>query len=194
MKTFKTAKGTELPLLDLRGKDYLQVAHRVLWFREEHPDWCIDTQVTIQENSAIGRARILNAEGKLIATGTKFEDVKRFQDYIEKSETGAVGRALALCGYGTQFAVEMDEGERLADSPVPSTRSSSTAVAPSTEARSLQGGGKLCVQCGKNMAPSKFKQGDFYCPDKNCRDKHKNAAPLRSGAPEQILFEDDIKF
>ena len=44
-KTFKTPKGTELPLLDLRGKDYLMVAHRLVWFREEHSDWTIETEV-----------------------------------------------------------------------------------------------------------------------------------------------------
>ncbi len=31
--------------------------------------------------------------------------------------TGAVGRALAYCGYGTQFAPELEEGNRLADAP-----------------------------------------------------------------------------
>ncbi len=40
--------------------------------------------------------------------------------HLEKSETGAIGRALALCGFGTQFTPELDEGERLADSPLQS--------------------------------------------------------------------------
>lgn len=118
MKTFKTKSGAELPLLDLHGKDYLQVAHRVVWFREEHPTWTIDTQVTINEKLAVGRARILDETGRLIATGTKCETPQGFSDYVEKSETGAVGRALALCGYGTQFTTDLDEGTRLADSPI----------------------------------------------------------------------------
>ena len=120
MNTFKTPKGTSLPILSLKGKDYLQVAHRLVWFREEHPDWTIETKVErIENNSALGSAVIKDQTGRVIATAHKYEDAKGFSDFIEKSETGAVGRALAMCGYGTQFtAHELDEGERIADAPV----------------------------------------------------------------------------
>ena len=37
---------------------------------------------------------------------------------MEKSETGAIGRALANLGYGTQFAPDLDEQDRIVDSPV----------------------------------------------------------------------------
>lgn len=120
MKTFKTPKGTELPLLDLRGKDYLQVAHRIVWFREERPLWRIQTDIHFtNENQSIVRATILDENGNIMAQGTKSETAKGFADHLEKSETGSIGRALALCGFGTQFAPEFDEGERLADSPLP---------------------------------------------------------------------------
>jgi hypothetical protein len=120
MKTFETAKGTVLPLLDLRGKDYLQVAHRIVWFREELPDWSIETQIVeMSEKHCVFRAAILNEDGRVIANGTKSETMAGFPDFIEKAETGAIGRALALCGFGTQFAPDLDEGERLADSPLP---------------------------------------------------------------------------
>jgi len=106
------------------GRTYLPVSARIVWFREEHPDWSIETEaveINHEKQYAIFRARICDADGKLMATGTKKEDVKGFGDYIEKSETGAVGRALALCGFGTQFAPELDEasGGRFADSPQP---------------------------------------------------------------------------
>ena len=104
------------------GRTYLPVSARMIWFREEHPDWGIETEpieINHEKQYAVFRARIFNAEGKLMAMGTKKEDVKGFGDYIEKAETGAVGRALALCGFGTQFSPELDEtgGGRLADSP-----------------------------------------------------------------------------
>ena len=121
MRTFKTKAGTELPLLDLRGKDYLQVAHRLVWFREERPTWGIQTSVTIDadKNRTVARAEIRNPEGFVMATAHKIEDVKGFPDHAEKAETGAVGRALAMCGYGTQFAPDLEEGEhRIVDSPV----------------------------------------------------------------------------
>lgn len=118
MKTFKTPKGTELPLRDMRGKDYLDVQYRVLWMREEHADWGIQTEfLSLSPEGAIAHATIRDAMGKILAQGTKSENPKGFEDYIEKAETGAIGRALALCGYGTQFAQELEEGERIVDSP-----------------------------------------------------------------------------
>lgn len=118
MKTFKTPKGTELPLRDFRGKDYLDVQYRVLWMREEHADWGIETEfLQLGADIAIAKATIKDSLGKVLAQGTKTETPAGFADFVEKSETGAVGRALALCGYGTQFAQELEEGERVVDSP-----------------------------------------------------------------------------
>jgi hypothetical protein len=118
-KTFKTPKGTVLPIADIKGKDYLQVAHRIVWFREEHPKWSIVTEmVKLEGKAVVFKATITDEEGTVIATAHKSENVNGFKDYIEKGETGSVGRALALCGYGTQFcADELDEGDRLADAP-----------------------------------------------------------------------------
>lgn len=114
-----TAKGTELPIMDLRGKPYLQVAHRLVWFREEQPTASIDTYLLREgDNYAVFKAVIMDKDGNLLATGHKREDAKSFPDYIEKAETGAIGRALAACGYGTQFDPSFDEGDRLADSPI----------------------------------------------------------------------------
>jgi hypothetical protein len=117
--SFTTPRGTTLPLLDLRGRDYLQVAHRLVWFREEHPTWTIETEpLAIEPDYAIFTARVKDETGRLIATGTKHETQHGFFDFIEKAETGAIGRALALCGYGTQFAPELDEEERIVDAPL----------------------------------------------------------------------------
>lgn len=118
-KTFKTAKGTELPLMNLKGKDYLQVAHRLVWCREEHPEWAIETEfVSLTNTGALAKATIREQSGRVLATAHKRETSQGFADFEEKAETGAIGRALALCGYGTQFTEDLDEGDRLADSPV----------------------------------------------------------------------------
>lgn len=106
-------------LMDLKGKKYLQVLWRLVWFREDHPNWCIDTHLEqLSENHAVFTAKILDENGMQKASGYGSESMKDFKDFIEKAETKAIGRALAMLGYGTQFAPELDEGERIVDSPV----------------------------------------------------------------------------
>ncbi len=124
-RSYKTSKGTELPLLNLKGKQYLEVKYRLVWFREDHPDWAIETEMmAVNDHSAYAKAAVRDETGRTIATSHKFESVQGFPDYIEKAETGAIGRALALIGYGTQFcADELDEGKRIVDAPaIPATK------------------------------------------------------------------------
>lgn len=124
MKTVKTSKGTELPLLNLKGKDYLQVAHRIQWFNESESNFEINTSlVSCTEEETVARAEVIvkDTQGNVIkkATATKRENKSHFVDHTEKAETAALGRALAMLGYGTQFAIsDLDEGERLADAPL----------------------------------------------------------------------------
>lgn len=103
------------------NREYLPVAARLVWFRQEHPDWGIVTnpvEINLEKRYAIFSATIFNAEGKIMATATKMENVQGFADYLEKAETGSVGRALAYCGFGTQFAPELEEASgRFADAP-----------------------------------------------------------------------------
>jgi hypothetical protein len=104
--------------------DYLPVAARIAWFRREHPDWSIITKTIRLANKAVVMKAIIKDEsGRVIATARKKETEVGFPDYIEKAETGAVGRALAMCGYGTLQAPEFDEERRLADSPVEKAKS-----------------------------------------------------------------------
>lgn len=120
MNTFKTKAGTELPVLDLKGKPYLQAAYRILWFREEHPDWLIKVEfIRLEESYCVAKAEVFDTDLKLRAVAHKREDKKDFMDFMEKAETGAIGRALAMIGYGTQFTGdELNEGSRIVDSPV----------------------------------------------------------------------------
>ena len=105
--------------------DYLPVAPRIVWFRREHPDWSIITRaVKTARKAIVMKAIVKDSEGRIIATARKKETEIGFPDYIEKAETGAVGRALAMCGYGTLQAPEFDEGDRLADAPNASTKKS----------------------------------------------------------------------
>jgi hypothetical protein len=104
-------------LITLKGKEYLEVKWRLVWFRQDHPDGQIDTHLVEHEadHHAIVHAHIRTPDGGS-ATGMKREDKQHFGDYLEKAETGAIGRALAGLGYGTQFAPEMDNDSM--DDPV----------------------------------------------------------------------------
>ena len=156
-------------LMDLKGKQYLQVMWRLVWFRENKPDWCIDTKLEhLTDNHAVFSAKIYDENGIQKSAGYGSESVKDFRDFIEKAETKAVGRALAMLGYGTQFAPEMDEGERIVDSPVQIKREPVYCAECGEEVKEYKGsdgktvavmrhlghcykrfGKPLCVECAK---------------------------------------------
>lgn len=104
---------------NLRGKEYLKVKWRLVWFRDERKNGSIQTEV-ISTAPLMVKATVLD-DGKILATGYGSAQVKQGAVWagreIEKAETAAIGRALAHAGYGTQFTDE-DEGDNLADSPV----------------------------------------------------------------------------
>jgi hypothetical protein len=108
-------------LTKIQGNNYLEVKWRLVWMRTDHPNWSIETEpaeINTEKKYVIFRAKVKDETGRVIATGTKAESRNGFADYLEKAETGAVGRALALCGYGTQFAPELNEAHRIVDAPV----------------------------------------------------------------------------
>lgn len=131
-------------MMKLKGKDYLEVKYRLVWFREEHPEGKIFTELLehdFEEGYAVFRAQI-EVPNKATAVSHGSETRKDFPDYLEKAETKAIGRALAAIGFGTQFADDFDlEGEagatgrtRLADAPVErKTKKAKADVVPACE-------------------------------------------------------------
>jgi hypothetical protein len=101
--------------------DYLEVKWRLVWFRERCPHGSIRTEALSldwEQGVAIYKATVEDGDGGL-ATGTGTETRTRFEDFVEKAETRAVGRALAALGIGTQFVgAELSEGDHVADAPV----------------------------------------------------------------------------
>lgn len=139
-------------------KDYLPVQQRLVWFREQCPQGKITTEkvfldpdmdtteegfawneekrrsekvMKTAKGFAVYHAHVEDGKGG-VAEGTKSEKAAAFADYIEKAETGAIGRALAALGYGTQFApdFEGDVPTNPVDSPVASTNGQRTGSQP----------------------------------------------------------------
>lgn len=109
--------------------------------RLQRADWGIQSEIVrFDDQLAVVRATVTNAAGLVMAQGHKQEEPRHFGDYLEKAETGAVGRALGYLGYGTQFAPEFEEGERIVDSPVERPKASTApgartrAAAPAASA------------------------------------------------------------
>lgn len=107
-----------------RHDEYLEVKWRLVWFREKFPHGHLGTeflQLDWEQGIAICKCIVNDGEGGC-AHGTGTETRKGFEDFVEKSETRAIGRALAALGIGTQFVgEEMSEGEHIVDAPVTST-------------------------------------------------------------------------
>jgi hypothetical protein len=110
------------------GKKYLPVAARLMWLNDKYERFTINTEfLRLEQTYAVAKAHvvILDDEGQVLksAEGTKREDKGDFADFESKAETGAIGRALGMLGFGTQFAPEFDEtdtrqGEpRIVDTP-----------------------------------------------------------------------------
>lgn len=112
--------------VDLKGKQYLQVAGRILLFRADHPidtGWAIKTTImNATDTAVVFLAEIANPEGVVVASGHGRAVATQAGNYggriFEKAETAAIGRALANAGYGTDEVDETESPEHLADSPV----------------------------------------------------------------------------
>jgi hypothetical protein len=109
-------------LMKVSGQDYLPVKFRLVWFRADHPDGIIKTEMLehVAGEYAVFYASVTTSSGGY-GSGHGSETKGDFKDYLEKAEMKAIGRALAALGYGTQFAHEMNDGgdqNRPVDSPV----------------------------------------------------------------------------
>jgi hypothetical protein len=112
-------------LVQLKGKDYLEVKHRLLWLRNDARESQVRTEhVMLNENIAVFHATVTRIEsGEVTGVGEGYgsETPRDFGDYIEKAETKAIGRALGALGYGTQFCDDHEFGAaqgRVVDAPV----------------------------------------------------------------------------
>jgi len=91
------------------GQLYVVIRRRLQEFRKDHPSWRILTQaVELSPEMATFRAEVRDENDVLIATG---HDRAYGEKCIPLAETGAIGRAISLIGYGSDEVLERIEDE-----------------------------------------------------------------------------------
>ena len=113
----------EIKKIDIRGKQYAEVAQRVTAFRKLEPNGEIRTQMlSFEDGVCVFRATIFDGEGKILASGHAYEKEANGSinktSCIENCETSAVGRALAFCGFGSSDNIASAEEMRKVTEPV----------------------------------------------------------------------------
>jgi len=125
-------------MMQFKGRDYMTVQKRLLWFIRDQRNfiaagiakvgYMVHTEA-VEVDLERGYAQfktfvrdVLGNEATMYGSETKAD----FAEYAEKASTKSLGRALLALGYGTAFAQEMDEGERVVDSPQPPRRPTPT--------------------------------------------------------------------
>lgn len=97
----------------IKNKDYAEVPQRVKAFRMVYPNGLIDTALLEDTGDRCSfRATVADEDGKILATGTAFEERKGMingTSYIENCETSAVGRALGFAGFGIDVSIASAE-------------------------------------------------------------------------------------
>jgi len=88
-------------------QDYLPLWPRVQWLRYDHPTAQVET-VEVLANDKVARFKcVIHLPDGAIAVGHGQCEQKDFGDFYEKAESTALGRALAILGYGTD-AVDLE--------------------------------------------------------------------------------------
>lgn len=107
---------------DIKGKDYAEVNQRIKAFRSVYPEGFILTDLKSDDGErCVIHARVgfyeadkyNNIELHTLGEGTAFEEKSvgyiNKTSYIENCETSAIGRALAMCGFGIDTSIASKE-------------------------------------------------------------------------------------
>jgi len=101
---------TKLKTINIKGKEYVEVNERLIYFRKNFPNYSLTTEIVDKTDQSITiLASILNEEGRVLANGLA-EEFKgstfiNKTSYVENCETSAWGRALGNLGIGLETSV-----------------------------------------------------------------------------------------
>ena len=136
---------SKLKTVNIKGKFYVEVNERLIYFRNNFPNFSLTSEVLEKtDNSILILATITNEEGRVIATGMAEEEKGSTfinkTSYVENCETSAWGRALGNFGIGIDTAVASanEVGNAIANESKPTKAKAKTKATPKkTESISL---------------------------------------------------------
>lgn len=114
----KTKKDLQDKAIDFKGKKYVLVADRVLYFNEEYPNGSIQTEILsdLKDEVVVVRATVTPDTKNMDRKFIDYSQARWGDGYINKTSalenacTSAVGRALAMMGIGVIESISsMDE-------------------------------------------------------------------------------------
>jgi len=122
---------------NIKGKEYVEVNQRVLYFRNEpkYNGWSLTSDIlSITDESCVIKATVKNSEGAEMASGIAQEDKSSSYinktSYVENCETSAWGRALGNLGIGIETSIASSNEVSMAIAK----QSTAPAKSPLTEA------------------------------------------------------------
>jgi len=97
----------KLKTINLKGKEYCQVVDRLKYFNDTHKNGSIETSYDLTTKGVVFTAKVF-IEGNLRATGHSYKPMTS-EFNLEKAETRAIGRALAIFGIGADASISSYE-------------------------------------------------------------------------------------
>jgi len=100
--------------IEIKGKEYVMVNERIMYFRENFKDWSLTSElIGNKDGVVIFKATIVDPEGNIKAVGHAMEKEGagfiNKTSHIENCETSAWGRALGCLGIGIDTSIASAE-------------------------------------------------------------------------------------
>lgn len=155
--------------IEIKGKKYVLVSDRIVYFNQEYPQGFIQTKLLSNPESehVVVKAKVTPDIAKLDRYFTGLSQAVIGQGMVnttaalENAETSAVGRALAMMGIGVIDSVaSVDEINKATYTPNTKTQ----AVKTTTATPDIMEGHK-CKKCGGEMVLNP-KTGNWFCKNK----------------------------
>ena len=114
MNEKKTVKRpSNLPTIDIKGKPYVMVKDRIVWFWEHFPDYGLTCQILSETDDSVTiKALIVDPNNMIVSDGLAHETKEGFinqTSMYEVCETSAKGRALGNFGIGCNESIATAE-------------------------------------------------------------------------------------